>query len=138
MLGYLQYSHNYLGTDQRFLEDALNIHLSDAKYEEYSQALRRNNKELGMDKVLREYEVDVIMSIPMGRTATIAAISGYPVGTVPLGYARFNEAAYGMSIIAPANAEPLILTIMSAWEDIVLPIRRPPPQLVGQDTSEKL
>ena len=69
------------------------------------------------------------MTIPMGRTATIAAIAGYPVGTVPLGYARFNGAAYGMAIIAPENAEPLILTIMSAWESIVLPNRRPPPQL---------
>ncbi|KAH6842213.1 amidase signature domain-containing protein [Chaetomium sp. MPI-CAGE-AT-0009] len=126
------------GTDQRFLEDALNIHLSDTKYEEYSRALRRNNKEPGIDKVLREYEVDVIMSIPMGRTATITAISGYPVGTVPLGYARFNGVAYGMCIIAPANAESLILTIMSAWESIVLPSRRPPPQLVDQNASEKL
>lgn len=73
-----------------------------------------------MDKVLREYEVDVTMSIPMGRTATITAICGYPVGTVPLGYARFNGAGYGMSIIALANAEQLILIIMSAWDTIVL------------------
>jgi amidase len=129
---------NYPGTDQRFLEHAVNIRLSDAKYEEYSRALRRNSQELGIDKVLRAYEVDVIMSIPMGRAATIAAIAGYPVGTVPLGYARFNGAAYGMAIIAPADAEPLILTIMSAWEYIILPNRRSPPQLVNQDRSEKL
>lgn len=118
------------GTDQRFLEDALNIHLPGDKYDEYSQTLRRNNKDLGIDKVLRDYEVDVIMSIPMGRTATIAAICGYPVGTVPLGYAEFNGAPYGMAIIAPANAESLILTIMSAWEAI-MPQRRAPPQLVN-------
>jgi amidase len=50
----------------------------------------------------------------MGRTATIAALSGYHVGTVPLGYARFNGAPYGIATIAPANTKPLILTIMSA------------------------
>lgn len=74
------------------------------------------------------------MGTPTGRSATVAALAGYPVGSVPLGYARFNGRAFGLSIIAPANAEPLILSAMSAWE-ATFPKRQPPPQLVTWDET---
>jgi amidase len=81
---------------------------------------------------LEEYGVDVIMGTPTGRSATVAALAGYPVGTVPLGYARFNGRPYGMAIIARANQEHLILKVMSAWE-ATFPKRRAPPMLVDWD-----
>jgi len=97
--------------------------------------LREHNKELGIDKALEEYGVDVIMGTPTGRSATVAALAGYPVGTVPLGYARFNGRPYGMAVIARANEEGLILRVMSAWE-ATFPKRQPPPALVDWNTGK--
>lgn len=106
--------------------------MSPTTYDEYKNTLRTNNKDLGIDATLQENEIDIIIGAPTGRSATVAALAGYPVGTVPLGYARFNGRPFGMAIFAPANAEPLILSAMSAWES-TFPKRLPPPQLVNWD-----
>lgn len=79
------------------------------------------------------------MGTPTGRLATVAALAGYPVGTAPLGYARFSGRAFGVCFVARANQEALILSAMSAWE-ATFPKREPPPALAqeGAKQSENL
>lgn len=119
---------------QEILVNAVKTNISVAKYEEYKNTLRTNNKDLGIDKALKDYEVDVIVGTPTGRMMTVAALAGY----LPLGYARFNGRPFGLAVIAPANAETLALSVMSAWE-ATFPQRKPPPQLRnwGEESSEK-
>ncbi|KAF9769682.1 hypothetical protein IL306_012886 [Fusarium sp. DS 682] len=123
---------------QEILSDAVKTHLSDEKYEEYKKALLTNNKDHGIDKTLKDYDVDVIIGTPTGRMITVAALAGYPIGTLPLGYARFNGRPFGLAVIAPANAETLALSVMSAWE-ATFPQRKPPPQLCnwGEEHPKK-
>lgn len=63
------------------------------------------------------------------RIASVAAIAGYGVASVPLGFADFNGRAFGMNIIAPKGSESKILQVMSAWAKVVGP-HVPPIQLV--------
>ena len=62
--------------------------------------------------------------------ASVAAIAGFPVATVPLGFADFNGRPFGMNIFAPANAEKMMLRVMSAWEASFPEARQPPPLLI--------
>ena len=100
--------------------------------------MQHHNRVDGIEHTLRENDIDVLIGPPTGRGTSVAIISGYPVGTLPLGYARFNGRAFGLTVMAPANAEPLILRVMSAWDAIVFK-RQPPPMLVhwDGDASEK-
>lgn len=95
-----------------------------------------NNRDLGVDRALKEYDVDVIMGAPTGRAATVYSMAGCPVGTLPLGYARFNGRPFGMAFVARANREDLIIKVMSAWEATFGP-RKPPPQLVNWRSPDK-
>jgi len=76
------------------------------------------------------------MGAPTGRTATVYAMAGCPVGTLPLGYAQFNGRPFGMAFVARKNREDLIIKVMSAWEAVFGP-RVAPPQLVSWRTPEK-
>ena len=69
------------------------------------------------------------------RIASVAAAAGYPVATVPLGFADFNGRAFGMNLIARENEEGTLLQVMSAWEKTFGP-RRPPTLHPSQETAE--
>lgn len=113
---------------QEILQNAVKTSLPASKYEGYKETIQINNKDLGIDKALKDYDLDVVVGTPTGRVLTVAALAGYPVGSLPLGYARFNGRPFGLSVVAPENAECLALSVMSAWE-ATFPARKPPPQL---------
>jgi len=71
------------------------------------------------------------------RMSTVAAAAGYPVGTVPLGFADFNGRAFGMNVVVGANQEGKMLQLMSACEKTFPEARVPPPQLVNWDSGGK-
>ncbi|OHE97691.1 hypothetical protein CORC01_07106 [Colletotrichum orchidophilum] len=122
-------------SDQQYIEDVVKAaDLSAEKYQEYTTTLRLNTGAEGLDAVFRENEIDVLNGPPTGRGTSVAILAGYPVGTLPLGYARFNGRAFGLTVIAPTNAEPLILRIMSAWDAIVFK-RQPPPKLMSWEAD---
>jgi amidase len=87
-------------------------------------------------KALEEYGVDLIVGPADGRIASTAACAGYPVATVPLGFADFNGRAFGLNVIAPSNSEGKILEFMSAWEQTFREGRAAPPLLVNWGSSE--
>ncbi|KAI1348678.1 amidase signature domain-containing protein [Xylaria sp. FL0043] len=116
---------------QDFLEKTVaNMNsLSEEQYDEYQNTLLNNTRNIGIDAAMKEYDLDVIMGAPTGRSATIYDVAGYPVGTVPLGYAKFNGRAFGLSFVVQKGREDLIIRVMGAWEKL-LNSRKPPPQLM--------
>ncbi|KAI1121040.1 amidase signature domain-containing protein [Nemania abortiva] len=122
---------------QDFLEKtAANMDsLTKDEYHEYQKTVLSHTRDLGIDAAMKRYDLDVIMGAPTGRSATIYDIAGYPVGTVPLGYAKFNGRAFGLSFVVQEGRKDLIIRVMGAWEELLSP-RKPPPQtsveLLGQ------
>jgi amidase len=66
------------------------------------------------------------MGSPRGGTCTVAATAGYPTGSLPLGYTKYNGRPFGIVVIAPRNREDLVVKVMSAW-GATIPARKPPP-----------
>lgn len=110
--------------DQDGLLEALNNQMSDDRYIRGLETTRSRTK-TAIQKSLDDNAIDVIMGPADARMASVAAAAGYPVATVPLGFADFNGRAFGMNIIAPAGQEHEILRVMSAWENTFGP-RKPP------------
>ncbi|KAI1274949.1 amidase signature domain-containing protein [Xylaria sp. FL0933] len=103
--------------------------LTREQYDQYQDTLLRNTRELGIDAAMKRYGLDVIMGAPTGRSASIYDVAGYPVGTVPLGYAKFNGRAFGLSFVVQKGREDLIIRVMGGWEKLLGP-RKPSPLLM--------
>ena len=71
------------------------------------------------------------------RMASVAAAAGFPVGTVPLGYADFNGRAFGMNLLSASGQESEMIEVMSAWEEAFPQARKPPPMLLNWDLEGK-
>lgn len=100
--------------------------------EEYKQALDRmltHSREMGMDRVMDEYNLDAIISptgSPAWKTDLIlgdnfslsssspSARAGYPIITVPMG--NIEGLPVGLSIFGRAWSEPVLLEIAYAFE----------------------
>jgi amidase len=102
--------------------------LSAEQCEEYRRVILNHTRDLGIDAAMKKYDIDVIMGAPTGRSATIYDAGGYPVGTLPLGYANFNGRAFGLSFVVPRGREDLLVRVMGAWEKLLNP-RKPPSKL---------
>lgn len=85
-----------------------------------------------IDKLMDEHGLDVILGNGDGRMTAIASAAGYPVGSVPLGYADFNGRAFGMNVITGRNGESKMLKVMSAWEATFPEGRKAPLMLVDK------
>ena len=104
--------------------EALKNSMTQKRYER-GLAITRNQTRNAIEKTLKENHIDVIMGPADARIASVAAAAGYPVATVPLGFADFNGRAFGMNLIARENEEGTLLQVMSAWEKTFGP-REPP------------
>jgi amidase len=82
-----------------------------------------------MQRFRSNYGINVIIGAPTGRSITVYDLAGYPIGTLPLGYAQFNGRPLGMVVVTSKGREDLIIRVMSAWELLFSP-RKSPPQLV--------
>ncbi|KAI1112689.1 hypothetical protein F5Y14DRAFT_421086 [Nemania sp. NC0429] len=71
--------------------------LTTEQYDEYQKTLLDHAKDVGIDATVKTYDPDVIMGAPTGRSTTIYDVASYHVGTVPLGYAKFDRGALELS-----------------------------------------
>ena len=108
--------------------------MSDERYKRGLETTRSRTS-TSVQKSLDENGIDVIMGPADARIASVAAAAGYPVATVPLGFADFNGRAFGMNLIARENKEGTLLQVMSAWEKTFGP-REPPILPPSQETAE--
>ncbi|KAJ5633529.1 hypothetical protein N7528_001371 [Penicillium herquei] len=92
-------------------------------------AMRKAAGEDGIDKVLNEFGLDVIVTPMDSPISTVAALAGYPSATVPLGYLEPSGRPVGLCLVGKANEEGKLLSVMSAYE-ATMPGHRLPPQLV--------
>ena len=104
--------------------------MSRASFDAAVQHMRKHSQEPILHS-LEQFDIDIIVGPADGRIASTAACAGYPVATVPLGFAEFNGRAFGWNIIAPSNKETKILEFMSAWERTFPENRARPPLLVN-------
>lgn len=116
--------------DQKLLEEAESKGSLDSP--EYKQALTgmlRGARENGIDKFMDDNQLDAIMAptgspawktdlvdgdLFLGGSSSLAAISGYPAITVPMGF--INELPVGVSFFGRAWSEPILLQIAFAYE----------------------
>lgn len=99
-------------------------------------SLLRGTAQSGIDGPFQECGVDLILGPADACMATVASAAGYPVGTVPLGFANFNGRAFGMNVVVSAHQEGKMVQLTSAWEKTFPGARAPPPQLVNWDKSD--
>ena len=115
------------------IKKAIDDDMSEKHYQESLNKLRSCTKE-NIDKCLSETRSHVIIGPADSLLVSLAAAAGYPVASVPLGFANFNGRAFGMHIIARAHEEGRIFQVMSAWHATFPHAWMPPPLLVS--TSE--
>lgn len=116
--------------DQRLIEMA--AVKGDLQTKEYTEALAtmlKATRENGIDKLLKENSLDALMAPTgspawktdlingdhfIGGSSSLAAISGYPSITVPMGFV--DELPVGVSFFSTAWTEALLLEIAYAYE----------------------
>ncbi|TPX14159.1 uncharacterized protein E0L32_000553 [Thyridium curvatum] len=119
---------------QQVLENGLSDNITDAKYEQGLRHLRQSMRD-SIEKCLAESKADVIMASGESLLTSIAAVAGYPIASVPLGFSTLNGRPSGMEIMARNGDEEKIFEVMSAWEVTFPDGRRPPPLLAKWEAS---
>jgi amidase len=117
----------------------------DLKSPEYRKALEEMllaTRENGIDKIMNENKLDALIAPTgspawktdllngdhfVGGSSSLAAISGYPAITVPMGF--IGEMPVGISFFGRAWSEPLLIEIAYGYEQATLH-RKPPRYLV--------
>ncbi|KAK4460365.1 amidase family [Cladorrhinum samala] len=112
--------------------------MTDEEYNSLVNYARDRCGRQGIDKVLDENGVDVIVGPGDGPLFVISGTAGYPGASLPLGYLDFNGRPFGLQVIAKAHQEALLIQVQSAWE-ATFPQRRPPPldDIVGGKSKKE-
>lgn len=116
--------------DQALLEQAESKgDLESAEYKKALTEMLKATRENGIDKLLKENKLDVLMAptggpawkidmingdLFLGSSSSYAAISGYPDISVPMGF--IDGLPVGISFFGKAWSEPLLLEIAYAYE----------------------
>jgi len=80
---------------------------------------RHAARDLGIDKTLRENDVDVLIGPADGPLFAVAAAAGYPIGTLPLSCLERNGRPFGCVCLAGVGREDIVLIVMGGWERMV-------------------
>jgi amidase len=103
--------------------------LESKEYKDALEKMLKGSREDGIDKLLRNNKLDALMAPTgspawktdlidgdhfLGGSSSLAAISGYPSITVPMGV--IDELPVGVSFFSTAWSEPLLIEIAFAYE----------------------
>ncbi|KAK4147940.1 amidase signature domain-containing protein [Dichotomopilus funicola] len=102
-----------------------------AMYNRHLEHLRHVARDQGIERVLKTYEVDVILGPTDSGLTSMATGGGYSLCGMPLSYLDYNGRPFSVSAITRRGRDDLLIKVMSAWE-ATFPQRRPPPQLVNR------
>lgn len=116
--------------DQKILEKAdSKAGLESAEYKKMLSQMNRATREDGIDKVMNSEKLDAIMAPTgspawktdlilgdhfVGGSSSLAAISGYPAITVPMGFV--DELPVGVTFFGTAWSEPILIEIAYSYE----------------------
>ncbi|KAF2105614.1 amidase signature domain-containing protein [Lophiotrema nucula] len=79
----------------------------------------------GVDKVIKEHGIDVIVAPCDSFFAGVGVAAQYPLASIPFSYVESSGRPYGLHVIAKANEEDKIIKFMGAWEKTIAPRRIP-------------
>jgi len=129
--------------NQDFLVQTQAQNISAQHYRTQLDLMHSLFRENGVDAVMERYNVDVIIGPSDSFLSSIATftgkasfafkfhrliISGYPIAQAPLSYLNFNGRPLGVSLLARAGQDAVLVQALSAWETTFGP-RKPPPLL---------
>jgi amidase len=128
----------YLGAETDFVdcpthESLLAVFEENMTREQFENQhyLKRDTARENIEAMIADNGIDVILAPADARLASIAALSGYPHGVVPLGFVDFNGSPFGLNVLAWSGEEDKILAFMSAWEATFTHARKAPPLLIN-------
>ncbi|KAI1121267.1 amidase family protein [Nemania abortiva] len=103
--------------------------IPDTEYDEILEFGRRKSRQEGVDKVMKEHDVNIIVAPSDSPLFLMASLAAYPIAAVPFGNVDFegNNRPFGLFAIATAHQDALLVEFMSAWETVA-PVRQPPPR----------
>ena len=132
------------------MEDAEDLNLTEAEYQEYLKKIREVSRDQGIDYILDKYNADVIIGPADSTLSNIASgsgegyltrspyvadlLSGYPIAGMPLGYLDINGRAFGMVALARKHQEATLFKFLGAWDDTFHP-RKSPPMLAPESAE---
>ncbi|KAI4858882.1 amidase signature enzyme [Hypoxylon rubiginosum] len=88
----------------------------------------------GIDKVMEEHQLDVVIGPMDSAICSLSCASGYPIANVPLGRYHLKgklSRPFGLGVMARAGQESTLVRFMSAFEAVFPP--RPVPERVLQE-----
>ncbi|UKZ94441.1 uncharacterized protein TrAFT101_009314 [Trichoderma asperellum] len=121
-------------SNQKILEQAADLNLTEAQYQEHLTKIRKVSRDEGIDYIRDKYDADVIIGPVDSGLSSHASGSGYPIAGTPLGYLDIDGRAFGMVALARKHQEATLIRFLSAWDDTFHP-RKPPPMLANKSAE---
>ncbi|PTB49596.1 hypothetical protein M431DRAFT_500069 [Trichoderma harzianum CBS 226.95] len=114
---------DYDNQDQ--LQNAATMTMSDEEHDFLLRHARKVGRDIGIDKTLKEYDVDLIIAPADSPVNLLVSAAGYPSATMPLSYLEYNGRPIGLVAFTTAGGEGMLLNFLRAYEN-TFPKRRPP------------
>ncbi|PON27926.1 hypothetical protein TGAM01_v203063 [Trichoderma gamsii] len=110
------------------LQNAATMTMSDQEHDFLLGHARKVGRDIGIDKTLKEYDVDLVIAPADSAVNLLVSAAGYPSATMPLSYLKYNGRPIGLVAFTTAGGEEMLLNFLRAYED-TFPKRRPPSRL---------
>ncbi|KAL6693352.1 amidase signature domain-containing protein [Trichoderma pleuroticola] len=117
---------DYDNQDQ--LQDAATMTMSDEEHDFLLRHARKVGRDIGIDKTLKEYDVDLVIAPADSPVNLLVSAAGYPSATMPLSYLEYNGRPIGLVAFTTAGGEEMLLNFLCAYEN-TFPKRCPPSRL---------
>ncbi|PKK54888.1 hypothetical protein CI102_381 [Trichoderma harzianum] len=114
---------SYDNQDQ--LQNAATMTMSDEEHDFLLRHARKVGRDIGIDKTLKDYDVDLIIAPADSPVNLLVSAAGYPSATMPLSYLEYNGRPIGLVAFTTAGGEGMLLNFLRAYEN-TFPKRRPP------------
>jgi len=99
--------------------------LSDTEYAQIDAKVTAVGATDGVDRVLKEHDVDIIIGPADSRLPDVLALARYPAVTLPLSYLHWNGRPFGLLACSTKYQEQLLLNVAACWER-TFPSRKAP------------
>ncbi|KAF3067517.1 putative amidase [Trichoderma lentiforme] len=111
--------------NQDQLQNAATMTMSDEEHDFLLAHARKVGRDIGIDKTLKEYDVDLIIAPADSPVNLLVSAAGYPSATMPLSYLEYNGRPIGLVAFTTTGGEEMLLNFLRAYEN-TFPKRRAP------------
>jgi amidase len=114
----------YFGQEIFELAEETGGNLSDPVYLDARQTALRFARDQGIDRVMRQHNLDAVLTPSYSAGSSAPAVSGYPIIAVPVGFDKDGRPA-GVELTAGFLQEPQLLALAYAIEQLLQPRSAP-------------